>query len=122
MSLLEVMVSFSLLLLLTVFIVNLFPSSVLAMRRSEARLEGYSLCDSALEIFKNKDFSSLLVGSSTVLPGADWNGVTYASRVEVSAVSGYATSSLKQLKAVVSWEEKGSTRSVHRILWIWSNH
>ena len=119
-TLIEMLVSFSLVLLLCIFVLNLFPSSLIALRHSETRLEAQRLAEATLEQAKATNFSNWTVGSSTTCPVQTLNGVVYTPVLQVQAVPGYNPSTLKSLQVSVSWIGRNGRQSVVQQSLVWN--
>jgi prepilin-type N-terminal cleavage/methylation domain-containing protein len=101
-SLLEMIVALSLAGLVLLFVLDLFPGSLIGLRHSEARTSAAALAQGALETAQAQSYDQLAVGSSTPLPGRTMNGLDYTLTLEVFAVPGNDPQRLKGLREGVA--------------------
>ncbi len=117
-SLIETVVAIFLLSLLTVVLLNLYPSSVLAVRRAEQIQTADSLAQSVLSQAASRPFSSLLVGANEALPETEVGGQTYQATLSIRAVAGADVETLKALQVTVRWSERNKSREVSHEIWV----
>lgn len=117
-SLLEVVVATSLLSLVAILVLNLFPSVILGMHRSHLANQAERVAHSELSRARLASFTSHIVGSVTTLPVVRVNGVEFTPELRVEAPSQGAPQRLKVLKVVVSWSERGRDHQVTREVWV----
>ena len=109
-SLVELLMSFALLGLVIVLLLNLFPSSIAAVRLGEQRYRAQTMASSLLEQKMSVPFSQLLVGTRVTLPVQQFEGVDYQSRLEVDKVTGSDPAVLRSVRVSVEWTVRGMTR------------
>lgn len=117
-TLLELIVCLSVVLLLVIFLLNLFPGSLLALRQSEARLEAQRQAELVLDQARLARFDTYAVGSSQTLPGRALNGTAFVPVLEARAVAGYDTNLFKELRVSIAWNDHGTTRSLRAAAWV----
>ena len=116
-TLVEVIVSLTLIAALVVLVFNLFPGSLLSTARSEQTIQADLMAQSALERKAAEAFSQLVIGEVEDLPEVVRNGVHYHGTLEV--VSAPASPDyLKGLRATVTWESRGVQRQVVHESWV----
>lgn len=118
MSLAESVVALTLLSLLVLLVLNLFPSALTTVNYSRQKHVATVTAHDALEILASRDFSSLTLGTQTLNSLSVPSGFTLA--LEVSEVSGYRPEFLKRIVALVSWEQRGKIRTVRQELYVHS--
>lgn len=95
----EVILAAALLGLLLPFLFQLYPTSLLAIRRGESQLEATELARSALEEFRARPFAALAPGE-TALPAMSGAGqVEFARKIAIRQVS----PRLLELRSTVEW-------------------
>jgi len=114
-SLLETVVATFLFTLVTVLVMNLFPSSLFSLQQAELKQRAERLCQSRLNEERVRKFSSFTLNSSTPLPAEEWEGHKLTPVLEVLPHAGTA---LKILRVTVTWRERNQTRKVSREVWI----
>lgn len=117
-TLLELVVCFSVVLLLVIFVLNLFPGSLLALRQSEARLEAQRQAELLLDRARLARFDTYAVGSTQTLPPRGLNGTQFTPVLESVALAGYDSNQVKQLRAMVSWDDHGTIRRFSVAAWV----
>lgn len=118
-TLIEVLLAFTLTALMIVLILNLFPTSMATVRKSEQRQVAGTIAESLLERRSQWKFDDLPVGfSEQVSPGAPQQGVEYRAQFEVASVNGEDPKFLRALKATVSWDYQGHTQQITRKLYV----
>ena len=108
-SLLELIVSLSLVLLVVTFVLNLFPGSLISLRRSESRRGAESLVQNELESALSLPFDSFAVGSTVNLPDRQLNGRSYKLQRMVMSAGG-PPAQIVTLQVEARWDEGGQTR------------
>lgn len=101
----EVAVGVGLLSLILVSLLNLFPSSLIAIRNGERRQVAHRVAQNTLEVAMASPFSSLRSDSPELAQVNVPEG--YRLTVVVSAVPPYPEDHLKRVSAVVEWEHHG---------------
>ncbi|MGE0492112.1 MAG: type II secretion system protein J [Vulcanimicrobiota bacterium] len=116
-TLVEVIVSLTLIAALVVLVFNLFPGSLLSTARGEQTIQADLIAQSALERKGAGAFSSLVVGQVEDLEEVVRHGVHFRGTIEV--VSAPAdTQYLKGLRATVRWESRGVEHQVVHESWV----
>lgn len=100
--------------LVVIFVVNIFPSSVLASKSGNQYIQAESLVRSALEETRATSFDSLAIGT-TDLPSSD-PGFTMTREIFVPR-NAEAHQTLG-VRIRVEWPFQGRTRSLEREVWI----
>ena len=116
-SLAETALSLTLIGLLLLFVLNLFPSALVAQKTAEHRLTASSLARSLLEEQMDQAFGQLPVGLERTLPPVSSGGVEYQPRFTVTASPQADPKYLRVLRLEVRWEFRGQTRLVVREVW-----
>lgn len=117
-TLLELIVCLSLVLLLVIFVLNLFPGSLLALRQSEDRLEAQRQAELVLDRARLARYDTYAVGSSLTLPARALNGTQFLPVLEAAAVAGYDANLVKELRVSVAWDDRGTTRRFSVAAWV----
>lgn len=117
MSLVETIFAFFLMTLVILAVINLFPSSLMANRRSELSLQANALADQALEKARAGGFTSLTQG---VRPAevVKVDSVSYTRIFQVSPVPGQDFNALRSLKVRVRWTVAGHPQELVREVWV----
>jgi type II secretory pathway pseudopilin PulG len=118
-SLIEVMVSLAIVFLLCIFVLNLFPSSLIAIRHGESRLDAQRVAEATLEQARALSFDLWTTGTVQSKPPQLCNGLAFTPVLTIAAVSGYPSTSLKSYRVVVSWTERNVKRSLSQEAWVW---
>lgn len=121
-TLLELIVCFSVVLLLIIFVLNLFPGSLLALRQSEARLEAQRQAELVLDRVRLARFDTYAVDTTLRLDPRALNGTSFVPVLEARAVAGYDSNSIKLLRVSVSWDDHGTPRRTSVAAWISRGH
>lgn len=116
-QLVEVIVAASVLFLMSFFLLNLLPTSQLAISKAERRLTAESIAYSLLEELRVAPFSSLITGAQQFEPERNGN-VTFLRMVEITEIEGTDPNLVKQVNARVTWEEQGISGSVEASTYI----
>lgn len=111
-TLLELMICFTLVLLLVIFILNLFPGSLLALRQSELRLEAQRQAERILLVARNAAFDAYALDTPATLPACGLNGTRFNPVLEVHAVSGLDSAFVREMTVTVRWQEHSNDRSL----------
>ena len=106
----EVLVASALLALLVMAVVNLLPTTVVALRLSSQRQHAYTLTQDALEAAAARPFTSLSSGALTLeeiqVPPP------FALEVTVSEVTGYPAAHLKRVSATATWTTRTGAQAL----------
>jgi hypothetical protein len=115
-SLAETAVAGSLLCLLLITVLNLFPAALAAVGSSKQTHTADTLAQNALETFAARPFSGLALGAQSNEGIAMPQGFTL--QVEIQPVDGYSTEYLKKVKATVSWTYRQQNKAVMQELYV----
>ncbi len=115
-TLAEIAVSLGIVSLLLLFVLNLFPSALVAQKGAEERLQAGSLARSLLEQQLDVPFGQLPVGLRRSLPAVNRDGVLYQVQLQVDASQGVDARFLRVLRVMVRWQSRGQQRSLQREL------
>ena len=121
-TLLELIVCLSVVLLLVIFVLNLFPGSLLALRQSEARLEAQRQAELVLDRARLARFDTYAVGTTQTLAPRALNGNQFVPTLEARALAGYDSNQVKELRASVSWDDHGTIRYFSVGAWVSRAH
>jgi len=121
-TLLELIVCFSVVLLLVIFVLNLFPGALVAQRQSEMRLEAQRQAELVLDLSRQARFDTYALDSSTPADARVLNGVTYKPVLQARAVPGYDGNLLKELRVTVGWDDHGTPRTQTAAAWVSRAH
>lgn len=110
-TLVENLMAFTLIALVIILLLNLFPSSMATVRRSEQRYQALTLAGNVLEQQAALPFGKLVPGSSVESKSGD-----FTVRTEVVKVDGEDVSWLKGVRVTVSWTWQEQQREVVREL------
>jgi hypothetical protein len=116
MGIAETAVAASLLCLLLITVLNLFPSALAAVGSSRQTHDANLLAQNALELFAARPFSGLNVGPQTFTDLAVPQGYTLA--VQVENVEHYDPELLKCVRATVTWSFRNQTKKVEQELYV----
>lgn len=117
-TLLELIVCLSVVLLLVIFVLNLFPGSLLALRQSEARLEAQRQAELVLDRARLARFDTYAVGTSQTLAPRALNGNEFVPVLQSLAPAGYDSNLVKELRVSVSWDDHGTVRHFAVAAWV----
>lgn len=100
--------------LVIIFLANLFPVTLYALRHSENRTQANLLAQSLLESMRTAPFAQL----AALPPGQVTNdGVVYRFESAVEDVAGADPRFLKRLKVQVRWQARSEEKSLtHEVL------
>ena len=113
----ETALSFALIGLALVFVLNLFPGARVAQRGAEERLKAGSLARTLLEERMDVPFRNLPVGLNQSLAPLTLDGVSYQPRLEVLSTPQANPGLLRILRVEVRWSTRGVSHSIRRELW-----
>ncbi len=117
MSLVETIFAFFLMTIVILAVINLFPSSLLANRRSELSLQANALADQVLEKARAGGFSKMVRGQAAPVT-VQIDSVPYTQVFEVSDVPGQDFNSLRSLKVRITWTAAGHPEELVREVWV----
>ncbi|GMU50978.1 MAG: hypothetical protein AMXMBFR33_01240 [Candidatus Xenobia bacterium] len=113
-SLVEVLLAAALLGLVVPFLFQLYPTSLLAIRRGENQLEATELARAALEEFRARPFAALAAGE-TILPSVSGAGqVEFKRKLTIRQVS----SRLVELRSIVEWTVRQKTYQTEHAVYV----
>lgn len=110
-TLLELIVCFSLALLLIIFVLNLFPGSLLALRHSEQRLEAQRQAERLLDQARQARFDTYSLDTPVTLGPTGLNGTLFQPVLEVKGVAGYDPALVREYRLSLSWDDHGTPRN-----------
>jgi type II secretory pathway pseudopilin PulG len=110
-SLIEVLIASSILSVLMVFIFNLFPGSIFALRRAEHATTANIVATSLLDDYRTRNFSRLVAdaGTTQTLPAVSSGGTQFIPTVEVVQHA----PGLVEVKVAVAWKMRQTRQVVH---------
>lgn len=117
-SLLEVVFSLFLVALVILVLTNLFPTSALAVRRAENRVQADLLAEAITAEQASRPFEELVVSPERDLGPAQREGVRLLPSLEVFQPPESQPEHLRGLRVTVRWTERGAVRSVVHELWV----
>ncbi|MCA9792206.1 MAG: hypothetical protein KC910_10440 [Candidatus Eremiobacteraeota bacterium] len=109
-SLAEVVFAAAVAFLIGILVLNLFPTSLLAISRTQARLVANNLAQDRLARLRHTNFSQVDVG--LYQEDLTVEGQSYQLRREVYQVSGRDPNLLKGARVTVSWNVRGKPQQV----------
>ncbi len=113
------MVSVFLVSMLTILILNLYPSSVMATRQAEQAQRADRIAQSVLSQAMSRPFASLALGLNETFPDETRGGIVYRSTLEVLPLPAGSDPELaRALKVTVNWEDRGKQRQVVHEVWV----
>ena len=98
------------LLLIGLFVLNLFPGSLLAIAMTRDRLQANNLCQGEMATARHTGFSELSFETTERTVAAD--GTSFLIRREVYPIEGRDDSLVRGVKVTVEWTVRGKTRDV----------
>ena len=96
------------LLLIGLFVLNLFPGSLLAISMTRDRLQANNLCQSEMSDARHTGFSGLTFGTVERTVQAD--GTNFLIAREIYPVPGRDESLIRGVRVTVTWTVRGKTR------------
>lgn len=99
------------LLLVGLFVLNLFPGSLLAIAMTRDRLQANNLCQGEMATARHTGFSELSFGTTERTVAAD--GTNFLVKREVYPIEGRDDSLVRGVKVTVEWTVRGKTRDVY---------
>lgn len=117
-SLGEVILSTSILLLVLMTVVSIFPSSAFAVRKGEIRLEADNLAQASLEDCRGGDFATLTVGNVS-LGNVTVNNTVFEREQEVFQAPGSTdTDFVKGVRVRIRWTEQNKAQMLQAETWL----
>ena len=114
----ETILATVLLALISLAVVNLFPSTLSVVNRARQENLANLTAHDQLERLAALPFDSLVLGTQDLGDPPLPEGFTLTG--EVLSVNGYSTTHLKAIRTTVSWSQKGKERSVQQELYVHS--
>jgi type II secretory pathway pseudopilin PulG len=111
-ALTELVVSIFILGLVMIALFNLYPTSVLAIKKAEEQLLADNVARSVLERQLAGAFSNLQVDTVRTLPVVEAENVTFTPEVSVFAIPGREPSLVKRVRVRVFWTTRNEEREV----------
>lgn len=94
--------------LIGLFVLNLFPGSLLAIAMTRDRLQANNLCQGEMATARHTGFSDLSFGTTERTVVAD--GTKFRIKREVYPIDGRDDSLIRGVKVSVEWTIRGKTR------------
>lgn len=107
----ETLLAFTIISLVLILLLNLFPSSLATVRRSEIRFQALTLADNTLEQQVARPFADLIVATSTQQAVGDFQVQT-----QVLTIAGEDSAWLKNVRVTVRWRDRDQPRQLIREL------
>jgi Tfp pilus assembly protein PilV len=117
-SLMEVIFSLTLLGLVTVLVMNLFPSSMVTVKKAEYRMQANTLAETVLAEQAARPYDELVVGAPPDIAAQIVEGVDYLVTTEVRAVPDRLPEYVKSVHVTVSWTVRNIDQRLERELWV----
>lgn len=117
-TLVETLLSITLLGFVMILVMNLFPTSMASVRKAEQRYHAGTLASSILEQQASLPFQQLAVGTSRDLYTDTAQSVQYRPHLEIQKVAGEDVRFLKSLRVTVKWTVRQQTHEIVRELWV----
>lgn len=117
-SLIETVLATFVLSLITMAVFNIFPSSVMAIKRGEMELEADSLAQQQLEEYRARSFDSLALGNAPLTSPVTLSGTAFQVSTRVAAVPGSNVDHLKAVVVTVDWTHSARSHTITREAWI----
>ena len=118
-SLLEVVICTSLIGFVGILLLQLYPTSFVAVQQARHKMEAEMFASSLLEQERGANFDSLVVNSIRYpdpKPGQD--GTIFRAILSVSRVEGLDSDHVVAVEAEVSWEDKTGKRKVKMVTYV----
>ena len=110
-QLIEVIIACAIFFLVSLFVLNLLPTSQWAVAKAEYRLTAENLAYSKLEELRSGSFEDLTEGLHP-LGSERHSGVDFTTQFEVSRITGADFDLVREVRVTVFWEDRGETRVV----------
>lgn len=117
-SLIETILAAFIFSLITMAVFNIFPSSVMAVKRGEMELEADSIAQRILEEHRAKPFDELVLTGPAPLAAETLAGTKFEPFLEIDSVPGSLEESLKAVRVEVRWSHSAKNYSLLREAWI----
>jgi prepilin-type N-terminal cleavage/methylation domain-containing protein len=106
-TLLEVLLSFFIISIVLMALVNLYPMSYLTMRRGEHLLAGDNIAQNILEEAVGGDYEALQVETTTPLAAVTRDEMAFTPSLHVGSLAGIDPDVAKEVVVTVHWRERG---------------
>jgi type II secretory pathway pseudopilin PulG len=113
-TLLELVVSFSLLAMIITVVLELLPGSLISLHHSQSRFAAANVAQNQVNYICSRSFGSNSVGTSRDLTDEVLDKMTYHVHLDVLAVAGQDPATIRLVRITVSWYEKNQTLQVVR--------
>lgn len=115
-SLPEAILSFFIVTLILILILNLFPTALGSVRAAGQRMQAESLADSLIARYRECPFEQLALGPPLVLPDQPGRGTVFHPTVEFGIVKDELAlpELVRSIRVTVRWEGHQITREVVR--------
>ena len=117
-SLLEIVVCISLLSMVIVLVMNLFPVALTTLRHAENKYQASNLAKSVLDDWSSRPFASLTPGTLQNLNAVPVEGGVLQPVLEIYNVPKSDPNYLRSIRVDVGWSEKSSPYHTVQELWV----
>lgn len=117
-SLVETILAAFILSLITMAVFNIFPSSVMAVKRGEMELEADSIAAQILEEHRARPFEELVLAGPAPLAPLTLGGTKFEPFLQIDDVPGCSDQHLRAVRVEVRWSHSGKSYSLAREAWI----
>ncbi len=111
-SLLELVLSIFILGLVVIFLFNLYPTSILAVRQAEQQLLANTLARSLIAERQARSYDALVVGDHQQLAPITREGVVFHPVLEVYPIAGKDPNLVKRLRVTLTWGDPADPKEV----------
>jgi hypothetical protein len=117
-SLTEMVLSIALMLLVILFVFELYPMAMSSVRASGQRLQANELADTVLADWMQRDFDLLVVGPAPAMAPVNGKGTVFQPAVEILPVSepGVDPTMMRAIRVRVTWRDRVQ-REIVRTQW-----
>lgn len=107
-SLTEMVLSIALMLLVILFVFELYPMAMSSVRASGQRLQANELADSVLADWMQRDFDLLVLGPAPPMAAVSGQGTSFRPSVEILPVTepGVDPSEMRAIRVRVTWRDR----------------
>lgn len=116
-TLAETAISLALVGLVLLFVLNLFPSALVAQRSAEERTQAAGLARTLLEKQMNVAFAALQVGLRTPIAPVTIDGIDYSAELQVDSTPQADPKYLRVLRVVINWKSRNRNHTLQREIW-----
>ena len=117
-SLIEVIFSLALLAGVALLVLNLFPTSMVTVKKAEQRMQANLLAETLLAEQAAAPFETLLVGGPPLTRTERVGNVEYNTRVVILEIPDRNTDYLKNVRVSIDWKVQNLQHSLVRELWV----